>query len=470
MRRRIWHGCYDEGWRDLIVPEAFAHPAKFAKGLIERIVRHGLRRGYWRAGDTLGDPFGGVGLGGVMAGYYGLNWMGVELEPRFVAYAEGWECSGALTDGKTECGDPCPHEPHHVLGNLELHRPRWRELGYDVTIKLIQGDSRQFAALVAADGLVTSPACGANEKSDYLTTEDGKTRQRDARRGYEQGKGSFRGSETYGETPGQIGRLRAGSLDAAVTSPPYVDSVKGQGRHGIDWDKADSVGNRRRGPGTRHEETFSAQAGGYGGAAGNIGNLREGSVDAICTSPPRMKNAEGGLRGVKFRDQEGFAQAMAEKDAGTKRNRHGSTTAARQRQMERDSERTYGDAPGQIGVQADDCYWQAMRVVYEQCFVAVKSGGVLAVVVKDYVKGGGRMPLVDDTLRLLTAVGFVPLERVRAMLVKETVEPGLFESQIVTKKERKSFFRRLAEQNGAPPIDYEEVLFVQRHDRTDCHG
>ena len=22
----IWHGCYDDGWRELIVDEAFAHP------------------------------------------------------------------------------------------------------------------------------------------------------------------------------------------------------------------------------------------------------------------------------------------------------------------------------------------------------------------------------------------------------------------------------------------------------------
>ena len=22
-----WHGCYDDGWQGIIVPEAFAHPA-----------------------------------------------------------------------------------------------------------------------------------------------------------------------------------------------------------------------------------------------------------------------------------------------------------------------------------------------------------------------------------------------------------------------------------------------------------
>ena len=43
-----WHGCYDDNWNDVIVSEAFAHPAKFARGLVERIVRHGLAQGYWK--------------------------------------------------------------------------------------------------------------------------------------------------------------------------------------------------------------------------------------------------------------------------------------------------------------------------------------------------------------------------------------------------------------------------------------
>ncbi len=33
---RDWTGCYDDGWRDLIVPEAFSHPAKMARGLVAR--------------------------------------------------------------------------------------------------------------------------------------------------------------------------------------------------------------------------------------------------------------------------------------------------------------------------------------------------------------------------------------------------------------------------------------------------
>ena len=55
-----WHGCYEDGWGELIVGEAYAHPAKFRAGLIDRIFKHGFERGWWVKGDVIGDPFGGM--------------------------------------------------------------------------------------------------------------------------------------------------------------------------------------------------------------------------------------------------------------------------------------------------------------------------------------------------------------------------------------------------------------------------
>ena len=79
-----WHGCYRDNWQGVIVPEAFAHPAKFARGLIRCIYQHMLDSGYIAAGDSVVDPFGGVGLGGLDAMTFGLHWTGCELEPRVV--------------------------------------------------------------------------------------------------------------------------------------------------------------------------------------------------------------------------------------------------------------------------------------------------------------------------------------------------------------------------------------------------
>jgi len=52
--------------------------------------------------------------------------------------------------------------------------------------------------------------------------------------------------------------------------------------------------------------------------------------------------------------------------------------------------------------------------VYASVFTALHPGGVMALVVKDYVSKGKRVPLCDDTLKLLNRCGFVTIERVRA--------------------------------------------------------
>jgi hypothetical protein len=72
-------------WKGLLVSESFAHPAKFAKGLIFRLIDHAVAEGWLHPRDTCLDPFGGVAVGGLPCLLKGINWVGVELEPRFVA-------------------------------------------------------------------------------------------------------------------------------------------------------------------------------------------------------------------------------------------------------------------------------------------------------------------------------------------------------------------------------------------------
>src|SRR3989304_1442633 len=83
-----WEQCYEGGWKGWIVPKAFSHPAKFSRGLIERIYDHAIKEGWVKVGEWVLDPFGGCALGGLDSMARGLNCVGVELEEKFVKLGE----------------------------------------------------------------------------------------------------------------------------------------------------------------------------------------------------------------------------------------------------------------------------------------------------------------------------------------------------------------------------------------------
>ena len=127
-----WHGCYDDSWKGFIVEEAFAHPAKFSRGLIARILKHMLAEGMIHRGGTVVDPFGGIGTGGIVAASHGLRWFGCELEEKFVTLAKS---------------------------NFDLHLMTWAGFADQLPV-IVQGDSRklrQKLAGVLADSVVSSP-------------------------------------------------------------------------------------------------------------------------------------------------------------------------------------------------------------------------------------------------------------------------------------------------------------------------
>jgi hypothetical protein len=58
-----WYRCYVTKWQNEITPQSVVHPAKFSRKLIRRIYNFLLEAELLRAGDTVLDPFGGIGLG-----------------------------------------------------------------------------------------------------------------------------------------------------------------------------------------------------------------------------------------------------------------------------------------------------------------------------------------------------------------------------------------------------------------------
>lgn len=388
-----WFGCYADSWHGWIVDEAFTHPAKFARGLIRRILLHGIDRGYWQPGERIGDPFGGVACGGVVASSLGFPWIGIELEAKFV---------GIGTD------------------NIEFHR-NWYEVGKPRPF-LAQGDSREFHKIVEGlflDGSVTSP--------------------------------HYADSIHDGKETAQIVILRSGSLDAAISSPPYADIAAGQG--GLNHLPAKEEGQQS---GREHAGSQASDQR-YGSGEGQISRLSQGTVDHVVTSPPWESNCEGAIGAKKWKDPEKAAAAMSAAGKGNY-----ASPEARKAQFERDNSKTYGESDGQIGKDSGETYWAAMRKVYASLFIALKPGGYAAIVVKDYVKNKSRVPLCDDTMRLLEHCGFEPVERIHAMLVEDKEHHDMFSGTVVVRKQRKSFFRRLAEKKGSPPIDFEEVLIVRK--------
>ncbi len=343
VKRSVFWNCYDEGWGELITPESFAHPAKMAKGLVYRIVRHGIEQGYWRKGDTLLDPFGGIGTTGIAASAHGLNSILVELEYRFVQLA---------------------------MVNFALHEREWELMGCPQPV-ILQGDSRYLRDVVS------------------------------------------------------------GVINGALTSPPYADSVN-SGKSGIDFTKISGRSGEPWGQAS-HENR-------YGDNPANIGQLKSRQVGAL-TSPPYEEGLGHGGKGNEIDEAKHLNSRLAEN--------------------------AYGNGNENIGNGKGETYWDACRQVYSGLHDLISPGGasqrptgaVAAIVVKSFVRNKAIVPLPEMTAQLLEDVGFEVIEWTDAMLVAEdsqlTMEGGEY------RKERKSFFRRLAERKGSPRIDSEVVLWAR---------
>lgn len=192
------------------------------------------------------DPFGGVACGAYDALLAGYTWLGCELEPRFTALGQQ---------------------------NLTYWRQRYGHTpGYGQAL-LMQGDSRTLPVRVA-DLACSSPPYAGNDKADYHLSTNGKTRRRDVGRGYRQGEGCFRGSETYGATPGNMGRFPTGEVDLVASSPPYADGCSHTG--GSDAHP-------------EHVEGGEVHHVAYGIQTGQMGEMKLGDVRLVCEgNPDRM--------------------------------------------------------------------------------------------------------------------------------------------------------------------------------------
>jgi hypothetical protein len=427
MIERDWHGCYvGSPWGAVLtdVPEAISHPAKMAYELLKRLLYHGLELGWWKYGDTIADPFGGIGSTGILAARYliDIRVVMVELEPRFVRCFNGHACPGltadqweAWRDRWGENPDLCPRcqqgferryqLPLNAKDDGEGHdyglvrgRP-WKDphpyIGLRERLKLdperivmLQGDSRNFARLVGqCDMMLGSPPYGSEvvrTRSDVPGWP-----------GQVQGQPYL---DSYGQTPGQLGAMKPGAVNAVLGSPPWMSVLGERGEHIRDADTKD----------VKYSDEHPKES--------TTGGDR--TSEKACAA--RRKRAEN-TKNIGCIVQS-------------------------------------GNAGGLVNVET---YWSEVRKVYEQCHQALKPGGVIVMVVKDYVKAGERVPLCEQTGRVMESVGFEPVELIRAWQITKTEIVTLYGKEILT-KEYFGFFRQLAHRRGSPRIDFEVVLVMRK--------
>jgi hypothetical protein len=280
---------------------------------------------------------------------------------------------------------------------------------------------------------------------------------------YERHKAGNSAAEGYGSESGQLGNMRGNQFKAAISSPPYADGaqhtggndlhpehVKGGKIHlpgisgavssppyaesmerkgGIDPEKSEHA----YGPHSQMNNSDTR----YGETPGQLGAMKAGEFDASVSSPPYSEQFTQSGAGL-YVDKE----FMAKKSMPNF---------------------NYGETKGNVGQMQNDDFWLSARAIVEQVFVALAPGAHAVWVVKGFVKNKKLVDFPDQWRKLCEAVGFVTLHEHRAMLVHHKGTQGTLDGgQVELKTESKSFFRRLAEKNGSPRIDYETVWCMEK--------
>jgi hypothetical protein len=409
-----WEGCYAQNWVGTLTSTSMAHPAKFAKGLIFHIVQHAMDEGWLTPGDVCLDPFGGVATGGLPCALQGIQWLGLELESRFITLAHGSECGGDIAKHEA-CSQEGEHGPHHLLGNLELWERKYGHLQQWVAPILVQGDSRNLCTILAEQpnlSVASPPFLGARAgtTASQPTKGGGPCADRVRSVGTD--------GNCLGQTPGNITSYPVGSLDATIASSPYANGCTHTG--GTD-------------PQPQHIQGGPLRYVQYG-------------ADCVASSPPYEDNVNANGHGIDW-SKAGPATGNRKRGAGTK---HEHTLQAQLK---------YSTTSDQLGNTQGDTFWESAKVIVANVYALLKPGGHAIWVCKNYVRDGQIVPFSEDWARLCSSVGFQVVHWHKAMLVEQHgTQRDLFGADTTLETRKESFFRRLGRLKGAPAIEWEDVI------------
>lgn len=338
-------------WQEIFDPESIIHPAKLRYSLALALVQE-----YIEPGDIVLDPMGGIGTtavacvrdgraGGVIIAEY-------EPSPFINTYPPKFDKNGF---GTVEVVSKLPKSPDYVglcVRNIKKQNPK-------IPWLVLHADSTKLHYLftdACVDKVLFSPPFGCVNHFMGKASEDFKKKYKyDC--GYSEDHGNIGNSNKYG-IPNKI-----------ILSPPFPNANTGGS---LDNLKEIKMSNRCA-------QKFSDDP-------NNIDNLkRYGNVDKVLFSPP-------------------FEGTVAFQDPNIKKwRRNGKDSAADRKYL---SYNRYGIDRNNTGCKFGKTYWDDMYLIYYSCAVALKKGGMMILHLKDYVRDGKRVPLTDDTIRVVESLGF----------------------------------------------------------------
>lgn len=339
--------------KQFFAPDSFAHPAKMDSQLLLWIVET-----YTKAGETILDPMAGSGTT-TLACTLGRNVILVELEDKFVRMCIHNRVEVRMKPQLGYSMGECPvlwgdarnikGAREHTYEDLWLKYPKF---DYP-TIKSMR---RHYNLLLKSDarqleGLLVDKCIFSPPYAEALDRDEHKVQN---------GRVSAMMDYSYlhskqGRTKGQIGNLIYGNIDSIITSPPYEESLRRQ--------SGDTQNKLMKDKGLRQMPQ---------------------EVDSIITSPPYENQGQG-------QGKEYHPERMAGSETGLGRG--------------------YGDELANIGNLKSDSYLEAMLQVYQSCFAVLKSGGLMILVTKNFIRNKQVIRLDLDTIKLCEQAGFNLLER-----------------------------------------------------------
>jgi hypothetical protein len=236
--------------------------------------------------------------------------------------------------------------------------------------------------------------------------------------------------------------MRMERVDAIVSSPPFGsgDSASAQSMTTRSDKSAEWV----------KKNCGSAATEGYGASAGQLGVMKMHDVaDALVSSPPHEGSLAASTPGIDW------SKAKRDSSGGGEHQAPGASVNA-----------AYPPTDGNVGNATGETFWSAALDIVREAYAVLKPGGTAVWVVKMFVRDKQIVDFPADWRKLCESVGFVTETEVHAMLVAEETKSHLFDGEVTTRRERKSFFRRLAEKKGSPRIDWETVYFMRKPETT----